>query len=214
MMNGILGRKLGMTQIFDDAGRRVAVTVIAAGPCLVVQRKTKAEDGYDAVKLGFEQQKESRLSKSAVGEYKKAGVEGQRLMREFPCGADEDLAPGARVTVSQFEGVTHVDVAGTSKGRGFAGVVKRYNMAGGPMTHGGHSKRRVGSIGQCSFPARVIKGQKMPGHMGNVRVTQQNLKLLAVRADENLLLVQGAIPGPNGGLVLVSRALKKAGKSA
>ncbi len=213
-MNGILGRKLGMTQIFDDAGRRVAVTVIAAGPCQVVQRKTKARDGYEAVKLGFEPQKASRLSKSAVGEYTKAGLEPQRTMREFPCTAEEDLTPGTRVTVAQFEGATHVDVTGTSKGRGFAGVIKRYNMAGGPMTHGGHSKRRVGSIGQCSFPGRVMKGQKMPGHMGNARVTQQNLKLLAVRAEENLLLVQGAIPGPNGGLVLVSKALKKAGQSA
>lgn len=214
MMNGILGRKLGMTQIFDDAGRRVAVTVIAAGPCLVVQRKTQALDGYEAVKLGFEPQKASRLSKAEVGEYSKAGIETQRMMREFPCTADEDLAPGARVTVEQFAGVTHVDVVGTSKGRGFAGVIKRYNMAGGPMTHGGHSKRRVGSIGQCSYPGRVMKGQKMPGHMGNARVSQQNLKLLAVRAEENLLLVQGAVPGPNGGVVLVSKALKKAGKTA
>lgn len=214
MMNGILGRKLGMTQIFDDAGRRVAVTVIAAGPCLVVQRKTKAHDGYEAVKLGFEPQKASRLTKPQVGEYSKAGIDAHRLMREIPCTADEELAPGTRVTVDQFEGVTHVDVIGTSKGRGFAGVVKRYNMAGGPMTHGGHSKRRVGSIGQCSFPARVMKGQKMPGHMGNVRVTQQNLKLLSIRAEENLLLVQGAVPGPNGGVVLVCKALKKAGKVA
>jgi len=213
-MNGILGRKLGMTQIFDDAGRRVAVTVIAAGPCLVVQRKTKARDGYEAVKLGFEPQKASRLNKSAVGEYGKAGVDSHRLMQEFPCTADEELAPGTRVTVDQFEGVSYVDVVGASKGRGFAGVIKRFNTAGGPKTHGGHSKRRIGSIGQCSYPGRVMKGQKMPGHMGNVRVTQQNLKLLAIRPEENLLLVQGAVPGPNGGLVRVSRALKKAGKSA
>jgi large subunit ribosomal protein L3 len=213
-MNGILGRKLGMTQIFDAAGRRVAVTVIAAGPCQVVQRKTKAQDGYEAVKLGFEPQKASRLAKAQAGEYSKAGMACQRMMREFPCNADEDLAPGSVVTVAQFEGVEYVDVVGTSKGRGFAGVVKRHNMAGGPKTHGGHSKRRVGSIGQCSFPARVIKGQGMPGHMGNVRVTQQSLKLLAVRAEENLLLVQGAIPGPNGGVVCVQRALKKAGKTA
>ncbi len=213
-MNGILGRKVGMTQIFDGEGRRVAVTVIAAGPCLVVQRKTKARDGYEAVKLGFEPQKASRLSKAEAGEYAKAGVETQRLMREIPCEADEELAPGTRVTVEQFEGVGYVDVSATSKGRGFAGVVKRYRMAGGPKTHGGHSKRRVGSIGQCSFPARVMKGQKMPGHMGNVRVTQQNLKLLGIRPEENLLLVQGSLPGPNGGVVLVSKALKKAGQRA
>ena len=163
-----------MTQIFDDAGRRVAVTVIAAGPCLVVQRKTKVDDGYDAVKLGFEPQKASRLNKSAVGEYSKAGLDPHRILQEFPCSAEDELAPGSVVTVAQFEGATHVDVIGTTKGRGFAGVIKRYNVSGGPKTHGGHSKRRIGSIGQCSFPARLMKGQKMPGHMGNVRVTQQN----------------------------------------
>ena len=210
-MNGLIGKKLGMTQVFDADGRRVAVTVIEAGPCVVVQRKTRATDGYDAVQLGYGQQKASRVSKPKAGAFAKAGVEPQRVLREFPCAGDEATEVGSQVTVSLFDGVSHVDVIGTSKGRGFAGVVKRYNMGGGRMTHGGHSKRRVGSIGQCSYPARVAKGQKMPGHMGSVRVTQQSLKLLDVRGDENLLLVQGAVPGANGGLVIVKKALKKAG---
>ncbi len=203
-----------MTQVFDADGRRVAVTVITAGPCLVVQRKTQAQDGYDAVKLGFEPQKATRVTKAEAGEYSKAGVETHRLMQEFRCAADEELAAGSQVTVAQFDGVSHVDVTATSKGRGFAGVVRRYRMAGGPKTHGGHAKRRVGSIGQCSYPGRVMKGQKMPGHMGHVRVTQQNLKLLGVRGEDNVLLVQGAVPGPNGGIVRISKALKKAGQTA
>ncbi len=210
-MNGLIGKKLGMTQIFDADGKRVAVTVIAAGPCVVVQRKTRERDGYDAMQLGYGPQKASRLSKPKAGQYAKAGVEPQRILREFACASDDETVVGSQVTVSMFEGVSHVDVVGTTKGRGFAGVVKRFNAGGGRMTHGGHSKRRVGSIGQCSYPARVAKGQMMPGHMGNVRVTQQSLKLLDVRGADNLLLVQGAVPGANGSLVIVKKALKKAG---
>jgi len=210
-MNGLIGKKLGMTQIFDAEGHRVAVTVIAAGPCVVVQRKTMDADGYEAVKLGYDPQRESRMRKSEVGIYKKAGVETQRVMREFECDADDGVAVGDTVTASLFEGIGYVDVVGNSKGRGFAGVMKRHNMGGGRMTHGAHARRRPGSIGQCAYPGRVAKGQRMPGHMGNSRVTQQNLKLLDVRSEENLLLVKGAIPGPNGGLVLIKKALKKTG---
>jgi large subunit ribosomal protein L3 len=210
-MNGLIGTKLGMTQIFDAEGHRVAVTVIAAGPCVVVQRKTVDADGYEAIKLGYDPQRESRMRKSEVGIYKKAGVDTQRVMREVECEADDGVAVGDTVTASLFEGVAYVDVVGTSKGRGFAGVMKRHNMGGGRMTHGAHARRRPGSIGQCAYPGRVAKGQRMPGHMGNSRITQQNLKLLDVRSEENLLLVKGAIPGPNGGLVLVKKALKKTG---
>ncbi len=213
-MNGLIGKKLGMTQIFDADGRRVAVTVIAAGPCVVVQRKTTDTDGYEAVQLGFDPQRESRLRKSEVGAYKKAGVDPQRVLREFACDAGDEVAVGDTVTASLFEGTGFVDVIGTTKGRGFQGVMKRHNMGGGRQTHGGHSRRRPGAIGQCAYPGRVAKGQRMPGHMGNARVTQQNLKLLDVRGDENLLLVQGAVPGPNGGLVLVKKALKKTERSA
>lgn len=151
------------------------------------------------------------MRKSEVGIYKKAGVDTQRVMREVECEADDGVAVGDTVTASLFEGVAYVDVVGTSKGRGFAGVMKRHNMGGGRMTHGAHARRRPGSIGQCAYPGRVAKGQRMPGHMGNSRITQQNLKLLDVRSEENLLLVKGAIPGPNGGLVLVKKALKKTG---
>jgi large subunit ribosomal protein L3 len=213
-MNGLIGKKLGMTQIFDADGRRVAVTVIAAGPCVVVQRKTTAVDGYEAVQLGFDPQRETRLRKSEVGAFKKAGVETCRIQREFACDADDSVAAGDTLSATLFEGTGYVDVVGTSKGRGFQGVVKRYNMGGGRMTHGGHSRRRPGSIGQCAYPGRVAKGQRMPGHMGNARITQQNLKLLDVRGDDNLLIVQGAVPGPNGGLVLVKKALKKTERSA
>ncbi len=213
-MNGLIGKKLGMTQVFDADGRRVAVTVIAAGPCVVVQRKTTAADGYEALKLAFDPQRESRLRKSEVGVFKKAGVDTYRIQREFLCEASDATAVGETVTAAMFEGASYVDVVGNSKGRGFQGVVKRYNMGGGRMTHGGHSRRRPGSIGQCAYPGRVAKGQRMPGHMGNTRVTQQNLKLLDVRGDDNLLIVQGAVPGPNGGLVLVKKALKKTERSS
>ena len=208
-MQGLIGRKLGMTQIFDDKGKRIAVTVVDAGPCVVVQRKTVDQDGYDAVQLGYGAMKEKNAGKPAMGRFKKAGVDPVRMLREFALDASEDVKVGAVIGPSIFEDVSHVDVVGTSKGRGFQGVVKRYNMAGGRMTHGGHSKRRVGSIGQCSYPARVAKGQRMPGHMGNKRITQQNLKIVGIRAEENLILLMGAIPGPVGGFVIVKKALKK-----
>lgn len=213
-MNGLIGKKLGMTQVYDADGRRVAVTVIAAGPCVVVQRKTSDADGYEAVKVGFEPQKEKRLRKSEIGVYKKAGVDAQRVLREIACDAGDEVAVGETLTAALFEGTGYVDVEGMTKGRGFQGVMKRHNMGGGRATHGAHARRRPGAIGQCAYPGRVAKGQRMPGHMGNARVTQQNLKLLDVRGDENLLLVQGAVPGPNGGLLLVKKALKKTERSA
>jgi len=208
-MKGLLGKKLGMTQVYDDAGRRVAVTVIEAGPCVVVQRKTRDTDGYDAVQLGFEKQLEQRVNRPSLARYKKVGASPCKHLREFRIDADDETKAGDTVDLSVLEGATHVDISGTTKGRGFQGAVKRHNMAGGRMTHGGHSKRRVGSIGQCSYPARVMKGQRMPGHMGNVRRTRQNLKVIMVRGEENLLLVQGAVPGPTGGIIEVKRALKK-----
>jgi len=213
-MNGLIGRKLGMTQVFDDEGRRVAVTVIEAGPCVVVARKTRERDGYDAVQIGFDGQKEHRVTRPMAGVYKKAGSAPMRMLREFALDDGEEVNPGDSVTVEIFDGVPFVDITGLSKGRGFQGVVKRHNMSGGRMTHGGHSRRRVGAIGQCSYPARVAKGQRMPGHMGNTRVTQQNLKVVAVRGDDNVLLVRGAVPGPAGGVVMVRKALKKKGAAS
>ncbi len=213
-MSGLIGKKLGMTQIFNTDGQRVAVTVVEAGPCVVVQRKTSETDGYDAIQLGFGDQKESRVAKPALGRFKKAGTEPKRILREFSIDAGAAFSEGDALSVTDvFSDVAYVDITGVSKGRGFQGVVKRHRMAGGRMTHGGHSKRRVGSIGQCSYPARVAKGQRLPGHMGHRRVTTQNLKVVGVRGEDNLLLIQGAIPGPVGGIVLISKALKKAGQA-
>ena len=209
-MQGLIGRKLGMTQVYDENGHRVAVTVIETGPCPVVQRKTKESDGYDAVQLGYGDQKESRMTKAALGHLKKAEVTPKRILREFDWAGNDEIKVGDIVTAGTlFDGVTYVDVIGVTKGRGFQGVVKRHNMAGGRMTHGGHSKRRVGSIGQCSYPARVMKGQRMPGHMGSRRITTQNLKIVAVRGEDNVILVKGAVPGPNGSVLVVKIALKK-----
>jgi large subunit ribosomal protein L3 len=209
-MKGLIGKKLGMTQVFDTDGRRVAVTVIETGPCVVVQRKTAGRDGYDAVQIGFGDQKASRLTKPVGARYAKLGVGAKRVLREFAIDGDDNFKEGVTLSVTDvFTGVPYVDVIGITKGRGFQGVVKRHKMKGGAMTHGGHSKRRVGSIGQCSYPARVAKGQRMPGHMGHVRVTTQNLRVVGIREADNLLLVQGAVPGANGGMVVVQKALKK-----
>ncbi len=211
-MNGIIGKKLGMTQVYDDAGRYVPVTVLAAGPCVVVQRKTAVRDGYDAVQLGFAAQKASRINKAGTGRFKKAGVEPQRLLREVEVATDEDVKEGSSVTVAIFEGVSHVDISGVTKGQGFQGVVKRYRFGGGPQTHGHMSHRRVGSIGMRTWPSRVLKNKRMPGHMGNVNVTTQNLRIVQVRPDDNVLLVEGAVPGPAGAFVVIKKALKKAAK--
>lgn len=212
-MQGLIGKKLGMTQVFDEAGRSIPVTVIEAGPCVVVQRKTSERDGYDAVQLGFSEQKESRVTRAQLERFKKAKVTPMRRLREFRLDNGDDAEVGATVKADIFEGVGLVDVTGITKGRGFQGVVKRHRMSGGRMTHGAGSKRRVGSIGQCSYPARVAKGKRMPGHMGHVRRTQQNLQVVRIDAEQNLLLVKGAIPGPTGALVAVKKSLKKAGKS-
>ncbi len=208
-MQALIGQKLGMTQVYDQDGKRVAVTVLAVGPCPVVQRKTKAIDGYEAVQLGFGETTEKPLTKPQVARFTKLGLTPCRHLGEFRVDADEALKAGDTVGAAVFEGVEYVDVDGVTKGRGFQGVVRRYRMAGGRMTHGGHSRRRVGSIGQCSYPARVAKGQRMPGHMGHVRVTTQNLRVVEVRSEDNLLLVRGAVPGPKGAIITVRRALKK-----
>jgi len=208
-MQGILGKKIGMTRVFGEEGRQFPVTVIEVGPCVIVQRKTKSQDGYEALKLGFAEVKASRANKAQLGQFKAINATPKRFMREFAVDAKEELKPGDIVTAAVLDGVDYVDIVGITKGRGFQGVVRRYRMAGGPMTHGGHSKRRIGSIGCRSFPGRVHKGKRMPGHMGNVRVTTQNLKVVQLRAGENLLLVNGAVPGPAGALVEIRKALKK-----
>jgi large subunit ribosomal protein L3 len=211
-MQGLIGKKLGMTQVYGPGGRRVAVTVIEAGPCLVTQCKCADTDGYEAAQLGFGEQKESRMPKALLGRFKKLGVTPRRCLKEFRVDKSGEVKDGDVVTAAIFEGVTHVDITGITKGRGFQGVVRRHGMSGGPLTHGGHSKRRVGSVGQNAYPARIQRGKRMPGHMGQVRVTLQNLRVVELRGAENLLLVEGAVPGPTGTLVEVRKALKKAGK--
>jgi len=208
-MQGLIGKKLGMTQVFDGEGHRVAVTVVEAGPCVVVQKKTAEKDGYEAVQLGFGEHTEKNVPKAALSRFKKAGTTPKVWLREFTLDRGEEVKEGDTITAAIFEGVSHVDVMGTTKGRGFQGVVRRHRMRGGPMTHGGHSKRRIGSNGQNAFPARVLKGKRMPGHLGNVRMTQQNLKVVQVRGTENVLLIRGSIPGPNGSVIVVKKALKK-----
>ena len=214
MVQGLLGRKLGMTRVFDEAGRQMPVTAIAAGPCVVVQRKTRASDGYDAVQLGFGDVSDTALSKAETARFAKVNTTPRRHLREFAVDAADELKPGESVTLAIFERGGFVDVTGLSKGRGFQGVFKRYRMRGGPMTHGGHSKRRVGSVGCREFPGRIHRGKRMPGQMGHVRVTTQNLRVVDIRGEENMLLVMGAIPGPTGSVVMVSRSRKRAAKAS
>jgi large subunit ribosomal protein L3 len=209
MSPGILGRKIGMTQVFRADGQVVPVTVLKAGPCVVVQRKTPATDGYDAVQLGFmEYAKKSGINKPAAGHLKKSGAEGVKFQREFRLeeGANGDMKAGDRVLVDEFKPKEKVDVIGISKGRGFAGVVKRHHFRGSDETHGSMFHRAPGSIGASSFPSRVFPGLRMGGHMGTDRVTVRNLEIVEVDTEDNVLLVKGAVPGPNGGYVVVRRA--------
>ena len=205
---GILGKKIGMTQIFRPDGQVVPVTLLKAGPCMVVQRKTPATDGYDAVQLGLlEFVKPARINKPATGHIKKAGVEGAKFMREFRMsGGNGDLKAGDKVLVDQFKPNDKVDVVGISKGRGFAGVVKRHHFRGGEGSHGSMFHRAPGSIGASSYPSRVVPGMRMGGHMGHGQVTVRNLEVIDVDTEDNVLAVEGAVPGPNGGYVVVRRA--------
>ncbi|HMO50862.1 MAG TPA: 50S ribosomal protein L3 [Kiritimatiellia bacterium] len=208
-MQGLLGKKLGMTQVYDQEGRHIPVTVIGLGPCVVVQRKVAARDGYEAVQLGFLDQKEQRVNKPLLGHFKKAGASAKRVLREFRVGADETAKEGDTLTAEVFEGVTYVDVSGVTKGRGFQGVVKRHGMGGGPAAHGHTSHRRPGSIGMRTQPGRIFKNKRLPGHMGHVNITVQNLRVVQVRKDDNAILVEGAVPGPTGSILVVKKAIKK-----
>jgi len=208
-MKSLIGKKLGMTQIFDKDGQLVPVTVIEAGPCSVVQRKTAATDGYEAVQLGFGTKKPERVVKPLTGHFKKAGLNAMRELREVRVEADDEAKAGDTLTAAIFEGVNFVDVLGVTKGKGFQGVMKRHNFGGGRATHGSHFHRTTGSIGMKEKPARVFKGKKMAGQMGNTDVTVQSLKVVQIRTDENLILVKGAVPGANGTTVVVREALKR-----
>jgi large subunit ribosomal protein L3 len=208
MSPGILGKKIGMTQVFRADGQVVPVTLLKAGPCMVVQRKTPTTDGYDAVQLGLlEFIKPARINKPMTGHLKKAGVEGAKFVREFRLRpGDNDFKPGDKVLVDEFKPNEKVDVIGVSKGRGFAGVVKRHHFGGGDGSHGSMFHRAPGSIGASSFPSRVLPGMRMGGHMGHEQVTVRNLEIVDVDTEDNVLIVKGAVPGPNGAYVLVRRS--------
>ena len=209
-MEGLIGKKIGMTQVYDAEGKRTTVTVIEVGPCPVVQVKTAEKDGYVAAQLGFGPQKAARLAKAQQKHFEKAGVGAMKVLKEFALDAGEEVKVGDTVTVANFEGCKYVDVTGVTKGRGFAGVLKRYNFAGGNMTHGGHSKRRTGGLAARDLPGWIEKGKKMPGHMGDVSRTATNLEVVQIRPEDNAILIKGSIPGARNGTVFVRKSLKNA----
>jgi len=215
-VDGIIGIKLGMTQVFAEDGNLVGCTVLQAGPCVVVQRRTSEKDGYEAVQLGLvEFVKPQRVNKALTGHFKKASVAPVRVLREVRLADSKDETKvGDRVLVENFKAGELVDVSGVSKGKGFAGGVKRWHYAGGDATHGSMFHRAPGGIGGSSFPSRVWKNQHFPGHMGNAKVTAKNLKVMKVDNDENLLLVRGSVPGPNGQYILIRRAQRAAKKAS
>ena len=210
MVNGILGIKVGMTQLFEKDGTAVPATVIKAGPCVVVQKKTAAHDGYDAVQLGLvEFVAEKRVKKPMQGHFKKASVSPAKFLKEFRLqDSAEATLVGEKVLVDQFSPSDLVDISGVSKGKGFAGVIKRHNFRGGAATHGSMFHRAPGSIGASAFPSRVLKGMRAAGHMGQDNVTAKNLRVVRVNVEQNLLIVRGAVPGSNGGYVVIRKKIK------
>ena len=206
MVTTILGRKIGMTQVWDENDNIVPVTVIQAGPCVVSQVKTKATDGYEAVQLGFGEIKEKHVNKPMACHFKAQGVQASRHLIEVRVDDASAYKPGDVVSVQDFAEVSSVDIIGTSKGKGFQGTIKRWNFSCGPKAHGSRNQREPGSIGQCSYPARVRKGLHMAGHMGDERVTVKNLKLVRIDAEQNLMLVKGAVPGGKNALVSIRMA--------
>ncbi len=209
MIKGLLGKKVGMTQLFSD-GESLPVTVVMAGPCFVVQKKTGAGDGYDSLQLGFIEKSKKRTNKPEAGHFKKGGTKPQYHLREFDGEGLDEYKQGQQITVDGIlkEG-DYIDVTGRSKGKGFAGVMKRWNFSGGPASHGSMHGRGPGSIGQCSSPSKVFKGVKMAGHMGSRMITTQNLRVVGIVPDENLLLIKGSVPGPMNGVIEIRRSKKK-----
>lgn len=203
MSNTILGRKLGMSQVWSADDRLIPVTVIEAGPCFVSQVKTQKRDGYEAVQLAFGDLKEGKANKPTAGHFAKARVAPKRFLHEARIASGESFKAGQKITVDIFEVGGKVDVVGTSKGKGFAGVMKRHNFKGGPGGHGSHFHRAPGSIGMCASPSRVLKGTRLPGHMGNDTVTVKKLEIIKIDAEQNLLVVKGAVPGGKNGLLVI-----------
>lgn len=204
-MMGLIGRKVGMTQIFSDRGEAVPVTVLEVGPCTVTELRTEAKDGYTAVQLGFGSQKESRMSRPVLGQFKKRNLTPAPVLREFRVDDLGGLEIGQSLKVDMFEKGARVDVIGVTKGRGFTGVVKRYGFSAGHASHGPTHGKQPGSIGASAFPSRVIKGKRLPGRMGTARYTAANLEVIGVDAEQNVLMVKGAVPGPTRGLVFVHK---------
>ncbi|MEW6111491.1 MAG: 50S ribosomal protein L3 [Thermodesulfobacteriota bacterium] len=200
MIDGMLGRKIGMIQVFDESGRAMGVTVVETGPCTVIQKR-----GGSKVQIGFAPTKETRVSKPVLGQFAKAGTQPFKVLREFPVADPEAVEVGQEIRADIFEPGDVVKVTGISKGKGFAGVIKRWNFGGGRETHGSRSHRIPGSVGQCAYPARVFKGKKLPGRMGGAQVTLTNVRVVEVRPDENLLFLMGPIPGANGGIVAIRK---------
>ena len=207
-MKTLIGKKVGMTQIFDEKGKVIPVTVIEAGPCVVAQVKSVETDGYNAIQLGFEDVKESKLNKAERGHFAKANIALKKHLREFRLDSVEGITVGTELTVSEFAEGDKLDIQGTSKGKGFQGVIKRHGQHRGPMGHGSMYHRRPGSMGPTSTPGRVFKGKKLPGHMGKVTVTIQNLDVIKVDADKNVVLVKGSVPGPKGAILKLKTSVK------
>jgi large subunit ribosomal protein L3 len=206
VIQGILGRKLGMTRLFDESGEVTATTIVEAGPCFVTQIKTLDRDGYEAVQLGFDQVRQNRLTNPERGHLKESGAPNVRTLREVPVSDLDGIALGDQINVDMLRQGERVDVIGTSKGKGFAGVMKRHNFRGGPKTHGQSDRWRApGSIGSGTTPGRVMKGMRMAGHMGDERVTVQNLEIVRIDPERNLIALRGAIPGPKGGLIMIKK---------
>jgi len=208
MSLGLLGKKIGMTRVYDDKGKVTPVTVIAAGGNRVLQVKTKEKDGYSAVQVGFDDQKEQRVSKAELGHFKKSGSVAKKKVREFRLKEGETAPESAEIPLSLFTVGQYVDVIGQSKGKGFQGVVRRFKFAGQPQSHGSMLHRRNGAIGNRSTPGRVWKNMGMPGHMGDDRITTQNLQVVQVREEDNVILISGAVPGANGSYVVVRPSIK------
>ncbi|KGG81002.1 50S ribosomal protein L3 [Caloranaerobacter azorensis H53214] len=207
-MKAILGRKIGMTQVFTEDGTVIPVTVVEAGPVKVVQKKTIEKDGYNAIQVGFSDVKEKKVNKPLKGHFDKAGVEYKKYLREFKVENIDEYEVGQEIKADVFSAGDKVDVIGISKGKGFQGVIKRHNQSRGPESHGSKYHRAVGSLGASSFPSRVFKTKKLPGHMGHERVTVQNLEVVRVDAEKNLILIKGAVPGPKGGLLTIKQSVK------
>ncbi|WP_373897448.1 50S ribosomal protein L3 [Haloimpatiens sp. FM7315] len=208
MKKAILGRKLGMTQIFGENGVVIPVTVISAGPCVVLQKKTEEKDGYNAIQVGFEDIREKLVNKPFKGQFAKAGVSAKRFIREFRLEDTSAYEVGAEINVDVFNVGDKIDVSGVSKGKGFQGTIKRWNFHRGPMSHGSKYHRAVGSMGASSDPSRTFKNKKMPGHMGSENVTVLNIEVVKVMPEKNVILVRGGVPGPNKGLVLIKDTVK------